>query len=55
MPLPLGSGYPSDPLTKRFLNAWVQKFGNLPPHTRKSWETASRLIGNNKTKKLNEF
>lgn len=55
MPLHLGSGYPSDPLTKKFLEAWVKKFGELPPHTRKSWETANRLIGNNKTKKLNEF
>ena len=55
MLLPLGSGYPSDPRTKRFLEEWVKRFGALPPHTRKSWETASRLIGKNKIKKLGEF
>ncbi len=55
MPLPLGSGYPSDPLTKRFLEEWVQKFGALPPHTRKSWETAERLVKNKKNKKLDGF
>lgn len=55
LPIPLGSGYPSDEITKRFLEEWVQKFGELPPHTRRSWETASRLIEKSKIKKLREF
>ncbi len=42
----LGSGYPSDPLTQKFLEHWGKKFGNLPPHTRHSWKTAQRLKKN---------
>jgi ribonuclease HII len=53
--LPLGSGYPSDPLTKQFLKAWVSQFGSLPPHARVSWETCQKLIKNQKTKRLDDF
>ena len=35
--LPLGSGYPADPITKKFLKTWVDTYGELPPHTRHSW------------------
>lgn len=44
--IPLGSGYPSDPLTQKFLESWGKKFGNLPPHTRHSWKTAHTLKKN---------
>jgi len=53
--LPLGSGYPSDPVTKRFLQTWVSRFGSLPPHVRQSWETCKTLIKNQKTKRLDDF
>ena len=53
--LPLGSGYPSDPITKRFLQTWVKRFESLPPHARKSWETCQQLIKNKSTKRLDEF
>jgi ribonuclease HII len=53
--LPLGSGYPADPVTKRFLHTWVSQFGSLPPHVRKSWETCQQLIKNQKTKRLDDF
>jgi len=53
--LPLGSGYPSDPITKRFLQTWVKRFDSLPPHARKSWETCQQLIKNKSTKRLDEF
>jgi ribonuclease HII len=53
--LPLGSGYPSDPVTKKFLKAWVTQFGELPPYVRRSWETCQQLIKNQKTKRLDEF
>ena len=53
--LPLGSGYPSDPITKRFLRTWVTQFGSLPPHVRKSWETCQQLIKNHNIKRLDEF
>lgn len=39
-----GSGYPSDPKTRRFLREWVEKSGELPPYTRHSWETAKKLL-----------
>jgi len=53
--LPLGSGYPSDPITKIFLKNWLEKFGNLPPYIRHSWKTTQNLLKENKTKKLDEF
>ena len=53
--LPLGSGYPADPMTKHFLKTWVSRFGSLPPHVRKSWETCQKLMNNHKTKRLDEF
>lgn len=53
--LPLGSGYPSDPVTKRFLQTWVSRFGSLPPHVRQSWETCQQLMRNKNTKRLDQF
>lgn len=53
--LPLGSGYPADPVTKQFLSTWVSRFGTLPPHVRESWETCQQLIKNHKTKRLDDF
>lgn len=41
---PLGSGYPSDPVTQGFLRAWVDRFGDLPEGTRRSWKTAKNLM-----------
>jgi ribonuclease HII len=53
--LPLGSGYPADPITKKFLKTWINIYGELPPHTRRSWETAQRLMKENKTRKLDDY
>jgi ribonuclease HII len=53
--LPLGSGYPADPITQRFLKAWLDTYGDLPPHVRRSWETAQNLIKLHKTKSLDKF
>jgi ribonuclease HII len=41
--LPLGSGYPSDPKTTRFLKEWVRRFNKLPPCVRHSWATLKRI------------
>lgn len=38
---PIGSGYPSDPKTKAFLNKFT--FDELPNFVRKSWSTAQKL------------
>jgi ribonuclease HII len=39
----IGSGYPSDPATIRFLESWVEEHGDLPPVARQSWKTAERI------------
>ena len=53
--LPLGSGYPADTITQKFLRQWVKIYGKLPPHTRHSWKTAINILKENSTKKLDEF
>jgi ribonuclease HII len=53
--LPLGSGYPSDPITITFLETWMKHFGSLPPYTRLSWKTAQTMTQKMKTKRLDEF
>lgn len=53
--LPLGSGYPADPITMKFLKTWVDTYDELPPHTRRSWETAQKLMKQHKTKTLDKF
>lgn len=52
---PLGSGYPSDPITQQFIHFWVQKYKKLPPHTRKSWKTAQRIYHQHTRKTLDDF
>lgn len=41
---PLGSGYPSDPLTQAFMAAWHEERGGLPEGTRRTWKTARDLV-----------
>lgn len=52
---PLGSGYPSDPITQKFIHYWVRKYKKLPPHTRKSWKTAQRIYEEETRKTLDDF
>lgn len=40
----LGSGYPSDAKTVAFLEAWLERFGDLPEGTRRAWKTSRRLL-----------
>ena len=35
----MGSGYPSDPVTRIFLQKWLKKNKTIPDFTRKSWKT----------------
>lgn len=41
--IPLGSGYPSDERTRLFIKGWIEKFGDVPPHTRQSWKTVQKI------------
>jgi len=52
---PIGSGYTSDPNTIRFLESWLDRYGELPPHTRKSWDTSNRLLSMKAVKKLDLY
>lgn len=50
---PIGSGYPSDPATRSFLEAWRERRTQPPPFARTSWATLERLgFG---TRKITEF
>ena len=53
--LPLGSGYPADPITKKFLTSWIETYGELPPHTRHSWKTSQNLLKTSKNSKLDDY
>ncbi len=51
----IGSGYPSDPNTRKFLKSWVKEHGELPPYTRASWQTSKDVLNQYNNKKLDEF
>jgi len=40
----IGSGYPSDPTTRAFLDAWVAESGELPDCARRSWKTSRQVL-----------
>ncbi len=40
----LGSGYPSDPKTKRFLKDYYAKYQKFPPIVRTWWKTAENIV-----------
>jgi len=42
--VPLGSGYPSDPVTKRFLADWIREHKSFPEIVRHSWKTTENLL-----------
>ncbi len=47
----IGSGYPADPITQKFLKEWHQKHRSFPDCVRKSWKTIDAF----KNSKLTEF
>ena len=51
----IGSGYPSDPVTIRYLSAYIDEHRVPPAIARKSWKTVSALIAKKTQKSLGDF
>ena len=51
----VGSGYPSDPATLEFLEAYVRAEGELPECARASWSTSRRALAAAEQAGLTEF
>lgn len=51
----VGSGYPSDPDTKTFLESYVSETGELPTCARKSWSTCEDVLAAASQSGLDEF
>ena len=51
----VGSGYPSDPATKAYVENWINKHGTIPPHTRGSWKPVKDLMSRRKTSSLDDW
>ena len=43
----LGSGYPSDSVTVKFVTKYYKKNREMPKFVRKSWKPVQRIIENN--------
>ena len=52
---PVGSGYPSDPTTRAFLAAYVDRHGDLPACARQSWSTCEDVLAAAEQASLGEF
>lgn len=51
----VGTGYPHDPLTIKFLKDWMRTHRNYPDFVRASWETANGIAEEKKQRKLGDF
>jgi ribonuclease HII len=51
----IGSGYPSDPVTIRYLTDYICEHRSPPPIARKSWKTVSNLIAKRSQSCLGDF
>lgn len=51
----VGSGYPSDPTTREFLEAYLDETGQLPACARRSWKTCEDLVATAEQAGLAEF
>lgn len=48
----IGSGYPSDPRTRAFLERYYREHGDFPPIVRRSWKTLKKIESRIKPKQL---
>jgi ribonuclease HII len=52
---PVGSGYPSDPDTRAFLETYVDETGAFPTCTRRTWATCDRILAEREQSGLDDF
>jgi ribonuclease HII len=52
---PIGSGYAHDQVSIAFLEKWIREKGDVPPHTRRTWETARNRLSASKNAKLTDW
>ncbi len=53
--MPVGSGYPSDPVTVDFIEKWIKNHRCAPPHARKSWEPVKAMLSKGKNTTLDDW
>jgi ribonuclease HII len=51
----VGSGYPSDPTTRAFLEEYVEEHGQLPACARTSWKTSEDVLAAREQTSLDSF
>jgi ribonuclease HII len=51
----IGSGYPSDPVTIRWLTAYIGEHPSPPPIARRSWKTVGALLAKKNQRSLLDF
>lgn len=51
----IGSGYPSDPKTRRFLETYAAEHGSVPSCARRSWSTCDDVLESVEQSGLEEF
>lgn len=51
----VGSGYSHDKVTIAFIERYLDDNGDLPPHTRRSWDTSKNIIMRKRLRPLDSF
>ena len=51
----IGSGYPSDPVTIRYLSSYIDEHHTPPPIARRSWKTVGALLAKKSQTSLGDF
>ena len=51
----IGSGYPSDPVTLRYLTGYIEEHRHPPPIARRSWKTVIAILAKKSQSRLIDF
>ena len=51
----IGSGYPADPITRAYLEAYIREHRSAPPFARKSWKTIINHLNSLHQRELTDF